>query len=72
MTVLRSWQKEGDKRMTKEELYNKRNVAYDKADGIFDVACLEARRIQDEACLRANKELQDGLAKLAGKKGNHE
>jgi len=66
MTVLRSWQKEGDKRMTKEELYTKRITACDKADGIFDVAYLEARRIRDEAWAVADNEYRNGLAKLSG------
>ena len=61
--------KERDKRVTKEELLDKRNIAYYKADGIFDVAYLEARRIRDEAWADADNEYRVGLAKLAGEGG---
>ena len=55
--------------MTKEELYNKRNVAYEKADVIFDVAYLTVLRIRDEAWAVADNEYRVGLAKLTNQEG---
>ena len=55
--------------MTKEELLDKRDIAYDKADGIFDVVFLEAHRIRLDAWAVADNEYRVELAKLAGEGG---
>ena len=69
MSKLTTQQAERDKRMTKEELLDKRNVAYNKIDGIFYVAIKEASKIQDEAWAVADNEYRVELSKLAGEGG---
>ena len=69
--VLRVEQKERDK-MTAMELEKRQIKAMAKAQLRFDNDWYKASNMYLIACDKAERKYKEGLAKLAGKKGNHE